>query len=480
MSLRLRGSLLWTFTGAFLAVLVGGIVIQAVLITTVLQPTVRYWRTTTRQSIARAAAASVADALNAGNRDIAGVLKSAARGDPALLLVYRDAAGGILSSRNLDDLPPGTRMLLRGSERGRGRRVIGSAPVLANGAHMGDVLVLPPRPDRTLSPEGMPRPWVLFLPTAALLAGIAGFLLFRGMARRLSHLEDRVRRVAEGDLAARVADAGADELGRLGAAFNGMAGRLQESRAKVIEADHQRRRFLADVTHDLATPLTTIRGYAETLLDPTVPKSREETERYLRFIQEEAVRMDGLVADLLDLARVEAGGVPLAREPVDLVNLARMVVGRMRPAFAEAGLDLAGPSPEAGADGGFPPPPQGILALADRGRIEQLLANLLGNALRYVQAGGKVRVRVESTAEEPTVIVEDDGPGFAREDLPRVFERFYRGNPARPAGGTGLGLAIVRGIARAHGGEATAENRPEGGARIIVRLPAADADRASG
>lgn len=468
MKLPLRGSLLWTFTGAFLAVLVGGIVIQAILVATVLQPTVRYWRTTTRQTIARAAAAGVADALSAGNHDIAAVLRSAARVDPSLLFVYRDRAGGIVSSRDLGEMPPGIRMLLRGSERGRGRRVIGSAPVLVDGLQVGDLLVLPPRPDRMLSSEGMPRPWILFLPTAALLAGAAGLLLFRGMARRLSHLEDRVRRVAEGDLAARVADGGTDELGRLGAAFNGMAARLEESREKLTEADQQRRRFLADVTHDLATPLTTIRGYAETLLDPAVAKSREETERYLRFIQEEAVRMDSLVADLLDLARVEAAGIPLSREPVDLAGLADAVIRRMRPSFAEAGLDLTGPTQE-----------QRVPTIVDRARIEQLLSNLLGNALRYVQAGGMVSVRIESNPEATDLVVEDDGPGFAPGDLPHVFERFYRGNPARPSGGTGLGLAIVRGIARAHGGDATAENRPERGARIVVRLPVPGPERTS-
>ena len=124
--------------------------------------------------------------------------------------------------------------------------------------------------------------------TSAILAALAGFLLFRVFARRLATLENNVRRIAEGDLDVRIKGAGHDEIGRLGEAFNVMSENLKESHDRLIDADRQRRRFLADVTHDLSTPLTTIRGYAETLLDPKVPKSQEETARYLQFIQEEA------------------------------------------------------------------------------------------------------------------------------------------------------------------------------------------------
>jgi signal transduction histidine kinase len=318
--------------------------------------------------------------------------------------------------------------------------------------------------------EGAPRPWLLFLPLAAILAGVAGFLLFRSLSRRLEHLEDRVRRVASGDLEVRVMQGGRDEIGRLGAAFNSMAARLQQSRERLLEVDQQRRRFLADVTHDLATPLTTIRGYAETLLDPKVPKSPQEVERYLRFIQEEALRMDALVTDLLDLARVESGTLPLQQEPTDLIALAHDVAERMRPSFAEDGSTIA--VPEAGE--------RSIVATVDRRRIDQLLANLLGNALRHLPEGGQAMVRFESEGDRKILlIVEDNGPGFGKEDLPHLFERFYRGDPSRRTGGTGLGLAIVRGIARAHGGEARAENSPEGGARIVVSLPREPVDRSA-
>ncbi len=459
---RLGHSLLWTFTGAFLAVLLGGVLLQVVILAAVLRPAAQHWRAVTREAIARTTAASVGDAIASGGTDLPAILRRAAGKEPALVFAYRDSTGKVVSSVPPGEGHPGMQILLHALERGRGRRIVATAPVRVNGEKRGELLVVPRMPDRGLWPEGIPRPWVLFLPVAAILAGVAGFLLFRGLARRLEHLEDRVRRVAEGDLDARVADPRRDEIGRLGDALNAMAGRLQESREQLLDADRQRRRFLADVTHDLATPLTTIRGYAETLIDPAVPKSSEETERYLRFIQEEAIRMDALVADLLDLARVESGGIPLDRETIDLADLARAEAERIRPAFVEAGLALDVPLPDAA----------GPEASADRRRLEQLLSNLLGNALRHVPAGGRVWVRVERAAEGGRLlIVEDDGPGFPAQDLSLVFERFYRGNPARPSGGTGLGLAIVRGIARAHGGDATAENRPGGGARVIVRLP---------
>jgi signal transduction histidine kinase len=453
-----RGSLLWTFSGAFLAVLIAGVLLQSLALNAVLRPALRASRVASWTAIAQQAAAEIGRALEAGaaaDPRIVAILQRHAVPERGLLLVYQGTDGRRVASA---DPPPPRRAGPEGAVRGF-RRAIGRSGVLVHGEERGEVIALALRPDRLFWPRGAPRPGLLFLPIAAIIAGVAGFVLFRNVARRLHRLEASVRRVAEGDLDARVEAPGGDEIGRLGASFNAMAARLQESRERLLEADRQRRRFLADVTHDLATPLTSIRGYAETLLDPAVPKSVSETEGYVRFIHEEALRMDGLVADLLDLARVESGSVPLEPEPIDLAALARAAVDRMRPTFAGADLDLKGP-------------PAGIQVMiqADRRRIEQLIDNLLNNEIQHVPAGSTVQIGVEPGGEA-RLIVEDDGPGFPPDDLPFVFERFYRGNRSRPAGGSGLGLAIVRGIARAHGGEALAENRPEGGARVSVRLP---------
>jgi signal transduction histidine kinase len=470
---RLRRSLLWTFSGAFLIVLVGGVVLQVLLTAGVLRPAIRHWHETTRKAIAQTLAAHVAEAIERGE-DLNRVLGDAGRSHRGLVLIYRDSAGRISASVPPEELPGGVNRILRGPPRGPGpgpgRRMVGRAPVTVDGEVRGTLFVLPRFPDPKFGLEGFRRPWLLFLPLAAIVAGIAGFLLFRNLSRRLAHLEDRVRRIADGDLEVRVTGAGNDEIGRLGEAVNIMAERLSESRQKLLEADQQRRRFLADVTHDLATPLTSIRGYAETLLDSNVPKSPEETGRYLRFIQEEALRMDELANDLLDLAWVESGSLRLQREPIDLISFVVETVDRLRPTFARAGIDLRSPEPVETP----------IVASVDRRRVEQLLVNLTTNAREQLSEGGEVIVRVErGPGDAAALVVEDNGPGFREEDLPYVFDRFYRGDPARSSGGTGLGLAIVRGIAEAHGGEARAENREEGGARVVVTIPLGEGDDSS-
>jgi signal transduction histidine kinase len=460
--IRLRGSLLWTFSGAFLTVLIVGIAIQSISLNLVLRPALRAGRLAARQAVAERAASELGRALESAepaDAQIAAVLDRCLEGERNLVLVYQSGDGRRVESSRRGEAGWGG-LGLRGAGAGPGsRRGSTRADVVVHGAVRGSVVATPIVPDRLFWPQGAPRPGLLFLPIAALVAGIAGLLLFRNVARRLDRLESSVRRVADGDLEARVPDTGEDEIGRLGTAFNAMASRLQDSRESLLEADRQRRRFLADVTHDLSTPLTSIRGYAETLLDPGIPKTGDERLGYVRFIHEEALRMDRLVSDLLDLARVESGAERVQHEPVDLVALARGAVERVRTAFTSAGIRLDGPAASSAA-----------LVQGDRHRIDQLLDNLLSNELQHAPHGATVRVRID-TDEEVRLVVEDDGPGFLADDLPFVFERFYRGNRARPAGGTGLGLAIVRGIARAHGGEAVAENRPEGGARVTIRFP---------
>lgn len=456
-----RRSLLWTFSGAFLLVLVAGIVIQGVVLSVVLRPAVRNFNAAERESFTREVAEKLTTALTAGETDVEKILRRAAPRKSGWIAVYRDSTGAVHASAPLPapmgGPPPDESQPERG---GRGRWARGGVDIVVHGATVGRLTAIPMRGERFFMPPGTPRPGVLFLPVAAIMAAIAGLLLFRWVSRRVERLEETVRRVADGDLDARVAAPGPDEIGRLGESFNSMAARLKESRDSLVEADAQRRRFLADVTHDLATPLTTIRGYAETLLDPAVPKSPEEIDRYLNFIHEEAMRMDALVNDLLELARVESGSVPLEKEACDLGEIVSGEIERLRVALQDAGLAVD-----------WSPPAQAVIADADRHRIEQVVANLLGNGLQHLPRGATVTVRVgRQGGGAAEIVIEDDGPGFRAEDLPYIFDRFYRGDPARRVGGTGLGLAIVRGIARAHGGEAVAESRAEGGARVRVRI----------
>jgi signal transduction histidine kinase len=295
-------------------------------------------------------------------------------------------------------------------------------------------------------------------------------LLVRLLARRLSSLEALAARIAAGDLSARVADPRRDEIGRVAGQLDRMAERLAMARDELRLHDLQRRQLFADITHELATPLTSIRAAAETMLDPNVPLSTDERTRYVRGVLEESRRLDRLIRDLFELARLEAGATPLELERLDWAELSRNTLERFTPRYNAAGLALSlGDSPAE------------AWVLADGARLEQVLDNLLVNALRYVPTGGHVQLslgRIEAARARWRLAVRDDGPGLPADELPRVFERFYRGSAAvtapRPNGdaGSGLGLAIVREIVERHGGEVRARPAAPHGLAIEVELPA--------
>jgi two-component system OmpR family sensor kinase len=221
------------------------------------------------------------------------------------------------------------------------------------------------------------------------LAGIAGLVMFRAQVRRLRALEGLATRVAAGDLAVRVGDSNPDEIGRLARQLDRMTEAMADDRRQVQAADDQRRKLLANISHELATPLTSIRGFAETLLDPSIQVSDEERTDYLHRVLDEAQRLDLLTRDVLDLARLEAGS-PLTLAPLDLAELSRNTVERFTAPFAAAGLklDWRGPLDRAPIRG-------------DGRRLEQVLDNLLMNALRYVPRGGRVEVALETPATLP-------------------------------------------------------------------------------
>ncbi len=220
-----------------------------------------------------------------------------------------------------------------------------------------------------------------------------------------------------------------------------------------------RQDFVANVSHELRTPLTSLRGYAETLLEGGLDDP-ENRERFVRVIRDQAVRLEAIAEDLLTLADLERPGARLSLERFDLREAIARQVAAVRPRAAQAGLDLV-------------VEPGGALPLrADRGLVEQLLANLLDNAVKYTERGG-VRVRAGVAAERAWCEVEDTGSGIPEADQPRVFERFYRVDKARSRekGGTGLGLAIVKHIAGLHGGEVALRSKPGEGSTFRVELP---------
>ncbi|MBY6277400.1 sensor histidine kinase [Symbiobacterium thermophilum] len=290
------------------------------------------------------------------------------------------------------------------------------------------------------------------------LAGAAALLLGTGlalvMARSLTRpvlaMERATRAIARGDFSARVAPAGANELGRLGEAINRMAEQLEGH-------ERRRREFLADVAHELRTPLSYIRGYTQALAEGVVTDPAE-VRRFQRVVMDEVDRLSRLVDDLMDLAQIEEGQMAFERVPLDLRVPVEQAVRTVRSQAEEKGVALVVGLPDA-----LPP------VLADGGRIQQVVFNLLDNALRHTPPGGVVRVSAAVTRDAVAIRVRDTGEGIDPAQLPHVFDRF-RG---RRKGGRGLGLAVVRSIVRAHGGDVGVESRPGGGAAFWFWLPRA-------
>jgi two-component system sensor histidine kinase BaeS len=292
---------------------------------------------------------------------------------------------------------------------------------------------------------------------ALAIAVIVAAYLARRMTRPLAAMETTARSIAGGDLSARVdaSHVADDELGSLANAINAMAADLDEARG------HERA-FLLSVSHDLRTPLTSIRGYAEAIVDGTV-EGRDARIRAANVISSESRRLERLVADLLDLARLDAHQFSLYPAPVDARAVVIDAVDAFSPAAAEIGVELV-------VEPGPPVPVE-----ADSQRLAQIVANLVENALKFATSRVVVDVSTADASRGGAVElrVDDDGPGITPGDLPRVFERLYtsRTVPGRTLG-TGIGLAIVRELAHAMGGDARVVPIDTVGTRFVVTFPA--------
>lgn len=252
--------------------------------------------------------------------------------------------------------------------------------------------------------------------------------------------------------------------------WNELVTRAEEGRQRERKADETRRQLLADVSHELATPLTAIRGGAETLLDASVPLDDQGRARMLGDVLAASHRMEVLIEDLFDLTRLESGVVTLNAERIDWAELCHHLVDRYEGRFSDLGLRLQ-----------FAGPAEAAWVVADGRRLEQILENLLANALRYVTGPGRVKVVLKTVrgadgGGRHRLRIVDDGPGFPAGDLSRLFDRFYKSDRDRSSPGSGLGLAIVKELAQRHGGTVEAGNRDPGrgtGAVVTVELPAA-------
>jgi len=289
---------------------------------------------------------------------------------------------------------------------------------------------------------------------AFLTAVLVSLFVTRRIVAPIQAMRRASARIADGRYGERVPATSEDELGQLAVQFNRMA--------EILERTEQMRRdLIADVAHELRTPLAGITGYVEAMLDG-VMAAQPET---MRRLHREATRLQRLVDDLQELSRVEAGQVPLHPRRVNVRELVEAGASRLRPQFDEKGVAL-----QIDAASGLP------AILADSDRVAQVLTNLLGNALQYTPPGGRVEVHLRPLDGAVVIAVRDTGIGIPPEHLPHVFDRFYRvdRSRARASGGSGIGLTIVRHLVEAHGGTVRAESAGPGrGSTFTVTLPAA-------
>ena len=297
---------------------------------------------------------------------------------------------------------------------------------------------------------------ILLTALALLLLAVAGAVwVGRRWLRPLQAMQHAARRLAAGALDVRLLPRGNDELADLAHDINAMAAALQQ-----LEAS--RRRWIAELSHEMRTPLAVLRGEVECLIDGVRPLGPAA----LQSLQEEVARLTRLVEDFHELALSDLRALPCTFAPLQAQQLAHDAVVRVADRARAAGIDVVCDAP---ADAG----PAGAVCW-DRQRIEQLLSNLLENSLRYTDAPGRMRLSVSAPAAgQMALTLDDSAPGVPAADLPRLFDPLYRADPSRSrrSGGSGLGLAICRAIVRSHGGHIEAGPSPLGGLRIVATLP---------
>jgi signal transduction histidine kinase len=302
---------------------------------------------------------------------------------------------------------------------------------------------------------------IVLLVFAGGMAMVLGYFLSTTITDRIHAVKGVAEQLAKGDLQTRVQVSGNDEVAALAIAFNQMAAQLQAADQKQRELEHMRTDLIASVSHDLQTPLASIRAILEALADGVVDNP-EAVTRYLLTAQRDVRSLSLLIDDLFEMAQLDAGGLTLDLQEASLADLISDTLESFSELAAQHKITISGH-----ADPDIDP------VRMDTMRIGRVLNNLLSNALRYSPDGGSIELTAQRTKNGVKVSVSDTGEGINAEDLPKVFDRFYRGEKSRSrtTGGSGLGLAISRGLVHAHGGDITVESTPGRGSRFMFTLP---------
>ena len=307
--------------------------------------------------------------------------------------------------------------------------------------------------DRTLA--------TILLVFATCIAIVIGYFLSAALVDKINALREAARAIADGALGTRVAVPGQDEVSELATSFNEMAVQLESAAAKQRELETLRRELVAWVGHDLRTPLTSVRAMIEALADGMVDDPTTQA-RYLRTAKRDIHALSLLIDNLFEMAQIDAGGLKLERQPNSLSDLVSDTLESFRSLAEEKGVTLQG----------HVTPDVDPVAI-DARLIGRVLTNLVGNAIRHTPGGGKVQVYARNSPGGVEVSVRDNGEGIRPEDLPHIFDQFYRGEKSRSraTGGAGLGLAIAQSFVQAHGGTIRAESKVGEGTQFTFVLP---------
>jgi signal transduction histidine kinase len=302
---------------------------------------------------------------------------------------------------------------------------------------------------------------IVLLVFASGIAMILGYFFSSTVTERILTLKHAAEKLAGGDLQTRVPISGRDELSALSVSFNQMAEQLQAADQKQRELEGLRRDLVAWASHDLQTPLASMRAILEALSDGVVDEP-EMVKRYLNTAQRDVMSLSALMDDLFQISQLDAGGFPLSRAQASLNDLVSDTLESFSELAYRSSVTLEG-SVEPAVDP----------LLMDTQAVGRVLNNLISNALRHTPAGGQIEVHARRTGQGVEVTVRDTGEGIHAHDIPHIFERFYRGEKSRnrDMGGAGLGLAIARGIVRAHGGEIHVKSEPGQGTQFTFIIP---------
>ncbi len=291
---------------------------------------------------------------------------------------------------------------------------------------------------------------------AVFIAVILVYIISLRLSRPLKQINNAARIIAGGDFRKRLNIKSNDEIGELAGTFNQMAVALQN-------LEEMRRGFIANVSHELRTPMTSIRGFIEGILDGTIPPDRQEY--YLTIVRDETNRLNRLVNDLLDLAKMEAGEVTLSLKPFDINELVRRCVIKLETLLLDKNIFVEADFEE-----------EGMYVNADADAIERVIYNLVHNAIKFTPENGRIKITTKAQKSKVLVSVKDNGAGIEKDELDMIWERFYKTDKSRSRDktGTGLGLAIVKNIINEHGQQIWVESEPGKGAEFIFTLASSE------